>query len=105
MQAGTPAKFVRNQFGKRKSKLAAKTRELLYTYAYRQKHPGQNIELHSHNLSTGEMVPITMTAKKEQSLYEALEKTLISMERDEYPALPAEPNRCPTCPFFLICPA
>jgi len=56
-------------------------------------------------MSTGETVPITMTSKKEQSLYDEVEQAIQSMERNEYPVRPAEPFRCPTCPFFLICPA
>jgi CRISPR/Cas system-associated exonuclease Cas4 (RecB family) len=103
--AGTPVKFVRARFGKRKDKPTPDTRELLYARAYRQLHPGQQVELHSHNLSTGEVVPITLTSKKEQSLYEEVEKSILGLERNEYPAMPAEPFRCPGCPFFWICPA
>lgn len=104
-QAGEPVKFVRARYGKRKEKPSAETRELLYTMAYRKQHPGQNVELHSHNMSTGEIVPITMTPKKEQSLYDEIERSIQAMERNEFPAQPAEPFRCPTCPFFIICPA
>ncbi|TMC17010.1 MAG: PD-(D/E)XK nuclease family protein [Chloroflexi bacterium] len=100
-----PVKFVRTRFGRRKDKPPAETRELLYKLAYQQQHPGQEVELHSHNMSTGEVVPIKMTAKKEQSLYDAVEQSLAGLARDEYPATPAEPLRCPACPFFWICPA
>ncbi len=100
-----PVRFVRTRFGKRKEKPPADLRELFYTLAYRQLHPGQNVELHSHNLSTGETFPITMTSKKEQSLYEGAEQALKGLEANFYPAQPAEPFRCPTCPFFLICPS
>ena len=103
--AGTPVKFVRTRFGKRKDKPTAEARELLYARAYRQLHPGQQVELHSHNLSTGEVVPIPLTPKKEQSLYEEVEQSVLGLERNEYPATPAEPFRCPSCPFFWICPA
>jgi CRISPR/Cas system-associated exonuclease Cas4 (RecB family) len=102
---GAPVKFVRTRFGRRKDKPTPEARELLYTRAYRQLHPGQSVELHSHNLSTGEVVPITLTPKKEQSLYEEVEQSILGLERNEYPAAPAEPFRCPTCPFFWICPA
>jgi DNA helicase-2/ATP-dependent DNA helicase PcrA len=98
-------RFIRTQFGKRKDKPTATTRELFYTLAYRQEHPGQNVELHSHNMSTGEVVPLTLSAKKEQSLREEVEQALKGLEQNTYPAQPAEPFRCPTCPFFLICPA
>ncbi len=98
-------RFVRTRFGKRKDKPAATTRELFYTLAYRQAHPGQSVELHSHNMSTGEVDPITLSAKKEQSLREEVEQSIKGLEQNVYPAQPAEPFRCPTCPFFLICPA
>jgi len=98
-------RFVRTRFGKRKDKPVADTRELFYAMAYRQLHPGQNVELHSHNMSTGEVVPITLSAKKEQSLRDEVEQSIRGLEQNEYPAHPAEPFRCPTCPFFLICPA
>ncbi len=104
-QTSKPTRFVRTRFGRRKEKPAADLRELFYTLAYRQLHPGQNVELHSHNMSTGESFPITMTSKKEQSLYESAEQALKGLEANLYPAQPAEPFRCPTCPFFLICPA
>ena len=100
-----PVRFVRTRFGRRKEKPAADLRELFYTLAYRQLHPGQNVELHSHNMSTGETFPITLTSKKEQSLYEGAEQALKGLEANFYPAQPAEPFRCPTCPFFLICPS
>ncbi|GAC1431281.1 MAG: UvrD-helicase domain-containing protein [Ktedonobacteraceae bacterium] len=97
--------FKRTRFGKRKEKPTAEMRELFYMLAYRQHFPGQTPQLHSHNMSTGETFPITMTTKKEQSLYEEAMQAMQAMERNEYPAHPAEPFRCPTCPFFLICPA
>ncbi len=104
-QVGLPTKFVRTRFGKKKDKPSAELRELFYILAYRQHHPGQSIELHSHNMSTGEAVPMKMTAKKEQSLYDSVEQSIQGMENNEYPAQPAEPFRCPYCPFFFICPA
>jgi superfamily I DNA/RNA helicase len=97
--------FKRTRFGKRKEKPTADTRELFYMLAYRQHFPGQTPQLQSHNMSTGETQSITMTTKKEQSLYEEAVQAMQAMERDEYPARPAEPFRCPTCPFFFICPA
>ena len=97
--------FKRTRFGKPKEKPTAETRELFYMLAYRQNFPDQTPQLHSHNMSTGETQPITMTTKKEQSLYGEAVQAMQAMERDEYPARPAEPFRCPTCPFFLICPA
>ncbi|MBV9227692.1 MAG: ATP-dependent helicase [Chloroflexi bacterium] len=104
-QTGASVKFIRTRYGKRKDKPAADMRDFFYMQAARQNHPGQNVELHSHNLSTGEAAPITMTSKKEQSLYNEVEQSIQGLERNEYPAQPAEPFHCPTCPFFLICPA
>jgi DNA helicase-2/ATP-dependent DNA helicase PcrA len=99
------SRFVRTRFGKRKEKPAPEMREFFYTLAYRQHHPGQDVELHSHNLSTGEVVPIKMTTKKEQSLYDEVERSIQGLERNEFPAQPASVFQCPTCPFFFICPA
>ena len=105
-EAETTRRFVRTRYGKsKKEKPTAEMKDLFYALVYRQLHPGQPVELHSHNLSTGEMVPITISTKKEQSLYEEIEQSMRGLERHEYPALPAEPFRCPTCPFFFICPA
>ena len=99
-----PVKFVRTRFGKRKEKPTAGTRELLYAKAYRQQHGGQSLELHFHNLSTGETFPIKLTEKKEQSLIDELEQSIQGLERNEFPAVP-DAFLCPICPFFLICPA
>ncbi len=104
-QESRPIRLVRTRFGKRKEKPPAEMRDLFYLLASRQLHPGQNIELHNHNLSTDEATPITMTAKKEQSLYDEAARSLEGLERNEFPARPVEPYRCPTCPFFLICPS
>ncbi len=103
-QAGEPVKFVRTRFGKRKEKPAPAARELLYARALRQHHPGQNIELHFHNMSTGETFQIKLTEKKEQGLYNELEQAILGLERNEFPPKP-DPFYCPSCPFFLICPA
>ncbi len=106
-QGEKPVRFVRARFGKRKEKPAAGTRELLYARAYRehqQHQQGQSVELHFHNLSTGETFPITLTTKKEQSLIDELEQSILALERNEYPAIP-DAFLCPSCPFFLICPA
>jgi ATP-dependent exoDNAse (exonuclease V) beta subunit len=97
--------FKRTRFGKRKDKPTAETRDLFYTLAYRQHFPDATPKLYSHNMSTGETTPITMTTKKEQSLYEEVVQAVQAMELNEFPARPAEPMRCPTCPFFMICPA
>jgi len=103
-QDGEPIKFVRTRFGKRKEKPTATAREMLYARASRQHHPGRNIELQLHNMSTGETYPITLTNKKEQSLYNELEQAILGLERNEFPPKP-DVVKCPTCPFFLICPA
>ena len=102
--AGEPIKYVRTRFGKRKEKPTPSAREMLYVHASRQHHPGHTIELQAHNLSTGETYPITLTEKKEQSLYNELEQAILGMERHEFPPKP-DVIRCPGCPFYLICPA
>ena len=104
-QASTPVRFVRTRFGKSKEKATAETRELLYILAYRQRHPGQSVELHSHNMSTDQITSMKLTQKKEQSLYESVEKAIKGLQQNHYPAQPSQPLRCPSCPFFWICPA
>ena len=99
-----PVKFVRTRLGKRKQKPSTSTREMLYVRASRQHYPGRTVDLQAHNMSTGETYPITLTAKKEQSLYDELEQAILGMERNEFPPKP-DVMRCPGCPFFLICPA
>jgi DNA helicase II / ATP-dependent DNA helicase PcrA len=103
-QEGQPVRFVRNRVGKSKGKPTAQVRELLYAQAYRQLYPGQSIEVHHHNLSTGEVISIKLTEKREQKLYDELEQAITGMERHEFPPKP-DSFVCPTCPFYLICPA
>ena len=103
-QDGEPVKFVRTRFGKRKEKPTATARELLYARASRQHHPGRNIELLFHNMSTGESFQIKLTEKKEQGLYNELEQAILGLENNEFPPKP-DVFVCPSCPFFLICPA
>ncbi len=103
-QDGESIKFVRTRFGKRKEKPTATAREMLYARASRQHHPGRTIELQLHNMSTGETYPIMLTNKKEQSLYDELEHAILGLERNEFPPKP-DVAICPTCPFFMICPA
>ncbi len=101
---GEAPRFVKTGYGRRKSKVDPTTRELLYARAYRQHHPDQPLALHFHNMSTGETFEIKLTQKKEQGLYQELEKALEGMARNEYAPRP-DPFVCPVCPFFLICPA
>ena len=103
-QDDEPMKFVRTHFGKRKEKPAATAREMLYARASREHHPGRTIELCLYNMSTGETYPITLTEKKEQSLYNELEQAVLGMKRNAFPPKPDD-FVCPMCPFFLICPA
>jgi DNA helicase II / ATP-dependent DNA helicase PcrA len=103
-QDDEPVKFVRTRFGKRKEKPTPTARELLYARASRQHHPEQNIELLIHNMSTGESFQIKLTEKKEQALYNELEQAILGLEGNEFPPKP-DMYVCPSCPFFLICPA
>jgi DNA helicase-2/ATP-dependent DNA helicase PcrA len=104
-KASTPVRFVRTRFGKSKEKPTVETRELLYILAHRQHHPEQSVELHSHNMSTDEVMPMKLTQKKEQSLRESIEQAIQGLQDNHYPAQPSQPARCPNCPFFWICPA
>ena len=100
-------RFVRTRIRgkKQQEKPEADIRELFYTLAYRQEHPGQDVELYSLNMSTGESFPLKLSTKKEQSLYESALEAIEGLERNDYPARPAKPFHCPQCPFFFICPA
>jgi len=100
---GEQVKFVRMQFGKPTQRPYTTTREMLYVHASRQHHPGRTVELQAHNMSTDDMYPITLTTKKEQSLYDELEQAIVGMDRHEFPPKP-DVMKCPSCPFFLICP-
>jgi DNA helicase-2/ATP-dependent DNA helicase PcrA len=102
---GAPVKFVRARFGRSKDKPSADLRELFYTLAYRQHYGGQPEEIHSHNMSTGETVPLKLTSRKEQSLYEEIKRGIAGLERMDYPARPDDLFRCASCPFYFICPA
>jgi len=109
-RGGQPARFVRTRAsGKRKEKPTPGPREYLYAQAYKQ-HQGAQITggdtptLYFHNLSTGETLPITFTAKREQKLYEELQESLSALERGEFPPKP-DARVCPACPFFFVCPA
>ncbi len=104
-QTSTPIRFVRTRFSKSKEKPTADIRELLYILAYRQHYPGQNVELHSHNMSTGEVTAMKLTQKKEQSLYENVKQAIKGLQQNRYPAQPSQPSHCLSCPFFWICPA
>lgn len=103
-QDGQPAKLVRTRFGKSKSKPTVGTRELLYLHASRQHHAGQEVTLHTHNLSTGETYEIKMSARKEEALFGGLELAMQGIERQDFTPKP-DAYVCPTCPFYLICPA
>jgi DNA helicase-2/ATP-dependent DNA helicase PcrA len=104
-QTESPVRFVRARFGNRKEKPTADTRELFYTLAHRRDHPEQPVELHVHNMSTGEITPLKLTDKKEKSLYDGITQAIQGLQHHHYPAQPEQPRMCPTCPFFLICPA
>ena len=99
-----PTKFVRTRYGKSKSKPSAGMRELLYMHASRQ-HPGsQGVVLQTHNLSTGETHEIKVTKRKEESLLGDFERAMQGIENSDYTPRP-DAYVCPTCPFYLICPA
>ncbi|GCE25868.1 DNA helicase [Dictyobacter alpinus] len=104
-QSAQPARFVRTSYGSSKKKPDARMKDLFYALAYRQQYPGQNVELHSHNMSTGESLPITIGSRKEKNLYQKIEQAVKGLENNEYPARPEDPQGCPRCPFFFICPA
>lgn len=101
---GQPTKFVRTRVGRTKGKPTAGTRELLYLHARRQHHPGQDITLESHNLSTGESHEIKITSRKEESLLREVEQAVAGIEKQDFAPRP-DAYVCPTCPFYLICPA
>ncbi len=83
-----PVRFVKTGYGRHKDKVEPATRELLYTRAHRQHHAEQPIELHFHNMSTGETFEIKLTQKKEQKLYEELLHSIAALEANDYPPSP-----------------
>lgn len=99
-----PAKFVRTRYGKSKSKPTPGMRELLYVHASRQHQAGRDVILQTHNLSTGETHEIKVTTRKEESLLKDLERAMQGIENQDYAPKP-DSYVCPTCPFYLICPA
>jgi CRISPR/Cas system-associated exonuclease Cas4 (RecB family) len=99
-----PTKFVRTRYGKSKSKPAAGMRELLYVHASRQHRANQGVVLQTHNLSTGETHEIKITKRKEESLLNDFEQAMQGIENSDYTPKP-DAYVCPTCPFYLICPA
>jgi DNA helicase-2/ATP-dependent DNA helicase PcrA len=103
-QGAKSVAFVRSRFGKRKEKPKAGLREFFYVQASRQRLDGQRLDLLFHNLSTGETMPITLSARSEQSLLKKVEESLEALDRNEFPARP-DLVSCPNCPFFFICPA
>nr|BBH94172.1 DNA helicase [Thermogemmatispora argillosa] len=104
-QPNQPVRFVRTRFGRRKQEPEPDTRELLYVRAYREHYPGQEAELQSDNLTTGEVSPVKLGPRREQNLYAKVVASLERLKEHDYAAAPADPGRCPACPFFLICPA
>src|SRR5207245_4619713 len=96
--------FVRTRFGRSKSKPVPGTRDLFYLQARRQHHSAEQVELKRHNLSTGETSEIKMTQRKEKSLLDELTRALEGIDRRDFTPRP-DPYVCPTCPFYLICPA
>ena len=71
----------------------------------REKVLSLNLETNSDAESRdGETYLITLTDKKEQSLFNELEQAISGMARHEFPPKP-DVIKCPGCPFFLICPA
>ncbi|GCF08339.1 UvrD-helicase domain-containing protein [Dictyobacter arantiisoli] len=104
-QPEQPAKFIRTSYGKSKEKFEPKARELLYTLVSRQHFPEQNIELVNQNLSTNQQMPIKISSRKEQSLYQKVAQAVQGIDQNAYPAQPEDAQRCPGCPFFFICPA
>lgn len=98
-----PARLVRTRFARKGSKPTVGTRELLYLHAVRQHHAREEVTLHTHNLSSGEAQAIAISARKEQSLTDELERALAGIERQDFTPRP-DPYTCATCPFFLVCP-
>ncbi|WP_376795576.1 UvrD-helicase domain-containing protein [Thermogemmatispora sp.] len=104
-EPGRAVRFVRTRFGRRKQEPEPDTRELLYMQVSREHYPGQEVELCSDNLTTGEISSLKLGQRREQNLYTRLLESLEHLKEHDFAAAPADPGRCPACPFFLICPA
>ncbi|HLJ81456.1 MAG TPA: 3'-5' exonuclease, partial [Ktedonobacterales bacterium] len=98
-----PVRIVRHRIGRGEME-HADLRALLYELAAQQSASPARPELQQQNLTTGEMGSIRLDGRKLDRLRERLDELLAGMRGGVYPPKP-DPMVCPTCPFFLICPA
>jgi CRISPR/Cas system-associated exonuclease Cas4 (RecB family) len=82
----------------------ADLRSLLYELAAQQSANPTRPEIQQQNLTTGETGSIRLDGRNLTRLRERLNELLAGMRGGVYPPKP-DPMVCPTCPFFLICPA
>ncbi|MGH2516806.1 MAG: PD-(D/E)XK nuclease family protein, partial [Ktedonobacterales bacterium] len=99
----TPVRIVRHRIGRAEME-TADLRALLYELAAQQTANPVRPELQQQNLTTGEVRTMRLDGRKVTRLRERLDELLVGMRGGEYPPKP-DPMVCPTCPFFLICPA
>ncbi|HLZ20783.1 MAG TPA: ATP-dependent helicase [Ktedonobacterales bacterium] len=98
-----PIRIVRHRIGRAEME-QADLRTLLYELAAQQSASPARPELQQQNLTTGETGSIRLEGRKLERLRERLDELLAGMRGGAYPPKP-DPMVCPTCPFFLICPA
>lgn len=97
-----PVRFVRHRLGSGGSN-DPDLRTLFYSLAAEQG-KGAPVEIVNHNLTTGELEPVTLDPRKLARLREQVGELLADMESGIYPPRP-DPMTCQNCPFLLICPA
>lgn len=98
-----PVRIVRHRIGRSEME-RADLRTLLYELAAQQSANPARPELQQQNLTTGEMGSLRLDARRLTRLRERLDDLLAGMRSGVYPPKP-DPMVCPTCPYFLICPA
>jgi DNA helicase-2/ATP-dependent DNA helicase PcrA len=65
----------------------------------------EGIEVRCVSLETGEVEPVVTKPAKIERILDEYRRAAGGIARGHFPATPEEPRRCPTCPYYFICPA
>jgi hypothetical protein len=71
--------------------------------AARQQHPGRTIEIALHYLRDGSEREVQEQPRYEPKRVEKYDIALAGIRAGRFPAQPDD-RKCPTCPFFFLCP-
>ena len=80
-----------------------KARYTLWQLAVRRDHPGQNVLCEHVSLIDGERQSMTVEPRKLQNQLEDIEAAVKAVSNGSFD--PAPGTRCPTCPYYMACPA